>query len=132
MIAQLVPLDNIDTHWDSIAPLLSHPRVLNNWTTLEDIYKRLKANGADLWILEDYSAALVGATYSRKDGTKTYIVELMAAQGADEDWAETIKPIEAQAKQWGCSVIQVRGRKGWKRVLPKYATTQITLERQLC
>ena len=132
MLAQLVPLDNIDLHWDKVAPILSHDRALNNWVTIDSLYTRLKANGADLWILEDYTAALIGATYMRTDGTKTYVVEIMAAQNAKEDWSYTIQSIESQAKEWGCTSIQVRGRKGWKRVLPEYATIQITLERQLC
>lgn len=130
-VKRVLPEDLNDT-WDKVAHLFANDRVLNDWLTVESIKARLDRNGADLWITTTLGSALVGATYSRTDGTKTYVVELMASKDdAKEGWREVIKPIEAQAKEWGCTSIQIRGRKGWQRLFSDYKLRQVTLERTL-
>lgn len=124
--------EELDLYWDKVAHLFANDRVLSNWVTVESIKARLDANRADLWITESLGSALIGATYSRVDKTKTYLVEMMASEeGAEEGWAEVIKPIEQQAKEWGCTTIQIRGRKGWQRLFKDYKLRQITLEQTL-
>ena len=127
-----VDINNLDLLWDDVSKVIDNQRMLNNWDTLDSIYTRLKSNGADLWITKSLGSALIGATYRRADGTNTYIVEMMASkEGSNEGWDETIKPIEKQAKEWGCKTIQVKGRKGWQKVLKEYTPIQTTLERSL-
>jgi hypothetical protein len=125
--------EDIDEVWEFIEPLTSNNKMLNNWVTSNYLYNLLVNNKADLWVNMDLTAFCIGATYSRIDNTKTYIVEYMTSDvSSSEGWNNTIKPIEEQAKEWGCSTIEVKGRKGWHRVLPEYKLKQITLEKQLC
>lgn len=130
-VLRILPND-IPEVWPKVSNVLNSDRMLNNWTSIEAQYNRLVNNKADLWVTDTLDSALIGATYTRQDGTKTYVVDFMASlEGSPEGWDNTIKPIEAQAKQWGCSSIQVKGRTGWQRVLKDYQTVQITLERKL-
>lgn len=131
-IRRILPED-IEQSWDKVEALLSNTRMLNNWVTAEQLKTRLINNGGDLWVNEDFTGAAIGATYTRTDKTKTYVVEFMASEvSSKEGWSKTIEAIEQQAADWGCTNIQVKGRKGWARTLPDYKITQITLERQLC
>jgi len=124
--------EELDEYWDKVAHLFANDRVLNNWVTIESIKARLDRNGADLWVTSTLNSALIGATYRRADGNKTYVVEMMASnEGAKEGWLEAIKLIEAQAKEWDCTSIQIRGRKGWQRLFKDYKIRQVTLEHDL-
>lgn len=130
-VVRVLP-EELEQHWDKVAHLFAKDRVLSNWTTVEAIKARLENNRADLWITTTHDSALVGATYKRVDGTKTYLVELMASEeGATEGWIEVIKPIEDQAREWGCEAIQIRGRKGWQRLFSNYKLRQVILEHEL-
>lgn len=130
-VVRVLP-EELEQHWDKVAHLFAKDKVLNNWTSVEAIKARLTANRADLWITTTHDSALVGATYKRVDGTKTYLVEYMASEeDAKEGWVEVIKPIENQAKEWGCTTIQIRGRKGWQRLFKDYKLRQVTLEHTL-
>lgn len=126
----LIRPEDIDEVWDFVEPLVSNPKVTNNWVSVESIYNDLKAHKADLWVNMNLTGVCIGSTYFRLDSSKTYIVHYMASTES-EDWAEVIQPIEQQARDWGCTAIQVKGRVGWKKALPEYKLEQITLERTL-
>lgn len=131
-ITRIFPED-IEHIWDILLPLVSNERMLNNWVSSETLKTQLISNKADLWVNYELTSFAIGATYSRTDGSKTYIVNYMASSnGSKEGWDETIKTIEEQAKDWGCTTIQVKGRRGWQRALPDYKLVQITLEKELC
>lgn len=124
--------EELNDYWDKVAHLFANDKVLSNWITVEAIKARLDRNGADLWVTSTLDSALIGATYRRADGNKTYVVEMMASnEGAKEGWREVIRPIETQAKEWGCISIQIRGRKGWQRLFKDYKIRQVTLEHDL-
>jgi hypothetical protein len=127
----LTPKKYISSVWETVGDIIAHPRVLNNWTDKDDLYKRLKEDKADLWVSSTLKSALIASLFVRKDGSKTYVVDYMASLDEDEDWTQAIEAIEDHARLIGCSSIQVRGRKGWKRVLKDYKEIQTTLERKL-
>jgi hypothetical protein len=133
VVAVRIPSKNTDSVWSSVEPILNHPRVLNEWTTTDEIYDRLVNAKADLWVYGDPIVASLVACIKRKaDGSRVYAVELMACpDGADMSWESMIKSIEDHAKAIGCRTISVQGRKGWQRALQSYKLKQIILEKEL-
>ena len=133
MVAVRIPSKDTDSVWSSVEPILNHPRVLNEWTTADEIYNRLVNAKADLWVDGDPIVASLVASIKRKaDGSRVYKVEMMACpDGADMAWETMIESIEVHAKAIGCVSIMVQGRKGWQRALPSYKATQVILEKSL-
>ena len=127
----LTPKKYISTIWDTVGDIIAHPRVLNNWTDKDDLYRLLKEDKADLWVSSTLKSALIASLFVRKDDSKVYVVQYMASLDEDEDWTQAIEAIEDHARLIGCVSIQVKGRKGWKRVLKDYNEIQVTLERKL-
>ena len=79
-VLRILPND-IPKVWPKVSNVLNSDRMLNNWTSIEEQYNRLVNNGADLWVTDTFNSALIGATYARQDGSKSYVVELMASLG---------------------------------------------------
>lgn len=133
MVAVRIPSKDTDTVWNEVAPILDHPRVLNEWATISSVYSKLINAKADLWVYsKPIKAALVACIKTKLDGSRVYKVELMASpDGADMAWSDMIKEIEKHAKAIGCVSMRVQGRKGWQRALSEYRTKQVVLEKEL-
>lgn len=127
----LTPKKYLEYTWNKVNHIIAHDRVLNNWTDKEDLYSLLKNDKADLWVSSTFKSALIASLYVRKDNSKTYVVNYMASLEDDEDWTQAIEAIEEHAKVIGCSSIQIKGRRGWKKIFKDYKEVQITLERKL-
>jgi len=133
MKAILVSPDRYNEVWEKVEPVLDNPKVLNGWETVENLKQGLFNFKADLWIFEDYTAALLASIHTKVNGDRVYVVNHMASpEGSDITWEIVIQDIEKHAKKIGCVAIQVKGRKGWAKVLSTYKTKQITLEKRLC
>lgn len=127
----LVPKQQLNSVWERVGDVIAHERVLNNWNTKESLYARLVNDQSDLWVSSTLKSALIGGIFTRLNGDKTYVVDFMSSIEGCQDWTQAIEAIEANAKDQGCSSIQIRGRKGWQKLFKEYNTIQVTLERKL-
>jgi hypothetical protein len=82
------------------------------------------------WNGSECEAAVLTEIVTRAKGKTCQIV---ACGGhAMPHWLGLLDEIEQWAKQEGCASMRVvAGRKGWARMLPDYAVTGITLEREI-
>lgn len=99
--------------------------------TEQDIAEALSLRKALLWIRTDgalIEAACVTQLLAMPDGMTC---DVMACGGHCEDWQAAFAPIEAYAKDEGCSAVRIEGREGWKRLFPDYRLSSITLAKRL-
>lgn len=77
-----------------------------------------------LWILRDDKGGLIGAAVTQmkaEPNGKTCLILAAGGVGVSGHIATVMKTIEQYAQSCGCVAVMLRGRKGWRRVLPGYA-----------
>jgi hypothetical protein len=114
-----VPPDKTFLVWNRVAPLFEKLVVRHNYSSLEDIFKRIGVDKTHLlWIawekdnLENIVLALLTYVY---DG----ILIISSCAGNDiESWLDHFETLEKFAKDNDCNRIQIRSaRKGWSKPL---------------
>lgn len=126
MRPELVPLEALPTIEQSVKPLLSNKRMLNG-DSYDDLWQRLLDNKADLWVME----GLACVCSFRKDYRGSYYLVELCTSNVSHDFEQALQTVEEHAKNYGVDRIQVRGRKGWMRILPEYTLNQVIIEKQL-
>lgn len=79
------------------------------------------------WLDEEIKAALV--TKIVKPHTIKACV--LVACGGEGDWPDLIETIKAYAREEGCAVMRLYGRKGWVRVLKDFKPMHVILDCEL-
>lgn len=131
--AELVPVDPARVH--EVWPLIrERVKIAIERTGLSDfdlIEKEALAGDQLVWLAWEGQIAAVALTHKSRIGTRT-ICTLTACQGYDRDrWLPLFKKIEKYAKDEGCSVMRIYGRKGWSRVLDGYQIENVVMEKVL-
>lgn len=84
---------------------------------IEDIYLRLVAGGADLWIIRTSGfpvAAFITqvAVYER---TRVLLVPYIGGRGA-AFWIHLLEDVKAEARAKNCQKVELLARRGWKKL----------------
>jgi hypothetical protein len=96
-----------------------------------DVIADLATGMAQLWIGEDEQVRCgVVTCLSRTARGLVCEIWLMGGRGR-RDWLHFISVIEDAARQRGCLSIELIGRKGWARLLPRYRMKAVVLEKVL-
>ena len=120
MKAYLVPLEDVNLWWPSVAEYISKAVVRQNKVDIQDVYLDVVVNGHSLWIVLDSEMELKGAaitvvlTYPK---AKCLFIEYLGG----EDGAEWKEVMLSMLKEWAvannCRTIEFEGRPGWGRIL---------------
>jgi hypothetical protein len=101
--------------------------------SVEDIYHDLANGEKQLWLCEQHgvvSGIVITEIYATQRGN---ICCIWAASG--DVGVEMLSPLFTQIEQWArsveCVALEIKGRRGWKRVLPGFKETAICLEKDL-
>lgn len=133
MSVELLCIDpaKVDLVWPFVSPLIGNAVDRCGDWTLEDV-RRVLDQGALLWVTSEDGKTISAAAVTRLIETrKGLCCNVVACGGKDDDWRERFAPIEQYAKDEGCTITRIEGRKGWGRIFPDYKLSWITLEKAL-
>lgn len=122
--------------WNECIPLLSRALARSGHErTIDYVLEQLMSKHAQLWCACDRDGTLIGALVTQVeelgDGEKACRLWLVGGKSR-EKWLHALtEEIEPWAKSIGCTSVRFSGRRGWRRVLPGYVQTQISLEKSL-
>ncbi len=130
-----VPPDQILPIWKKVAPLFEKLINRQEYSSLEEVYKKIGINKTHLlWIgwekgnLDNIVLCLLTTIHDD-------VLVLSACAGIGmEDWMHHFKTLEQYGKDSGCKKIQIRsGRKGWTKELNKFGmkVKAYTFEKQI-
>jgi hypothetical protein len=88
-----------------------------------------------LWVVHDAGqrlAALVTELERWPDGRTVLVIAIMGGAGL-ADWLHLLPVIESYGVEAGATALQIRGRRGWSRVLTPagYQEMTVTLQKDL-
>ncbi len=108
--------------------LLDDPRA-----SLESVLDDIEGERAQLWAVGAWGRdveALIVTRLIQYD--RCYALEVQLCAGRDmEHWLHLLAELERHARNLGCRFVEVRGRRGWERVLPDYAFRGVSLAKEL-
>lgn len=98
---------------------------------IDSIYQKIMSKDMQLWVAVTDKILAVGVTATHVYPLKKVCV--MCFLGGEDlpVWKDTIHVLEDVAREWGCDYLEIKGRKGWAKVLPEYEQTYITLRKKL-
>lgn len=121
----------IDEHWFWIESHLK--RVESPDWSLDQVRNDLVTANAQLWSLLGDRGEATCAVITRIEnyhGTVFGVVWIAAGRGLEHSRV-LLDEIEGWFRSMGCSRIELRGRKGWERVLPDYELKAVVLSKEL-
>ena len=108
----------IDQHWSWIEPLL---KTIDEavWTTAE-VRDALKSSEAQLWAFGDDPRGIVVTRLGKIGNTPSGLIWLAAGKSVEAFTHFLRAYIEPWFQSRGCRVVEIVGRRGWKKFLPDY------------
>lgn len=98
-----------------------------------DILQDLKEGNKQLWLVEksgSVAAVAVTQIYETRKGRVCCIWAACGTLGI-KGIAPAFNEIEKWARDIDCVALEIKGRKGWARILPEFKQTAICLEKDL-
>ena len=132
----LIPTEKIPEIWDLIEPYVQEfSESKSSRTTVENLKNLFYSGKLRCWVVwleeEQKIQAVVGVTVKQAENGEK-IASIAMAQGyRRKDWIDIVKDIEEWARNEGCSVVQLSGRKGWARDLEDYKIRLYLMEKPL-
>jgi hypothetical protein len=131
-----IPAPALEEAWPNVAPHLARAIAEGDGEmTLDDLKALLAARDAQLWAAVDGEGRTIGAgcteiaAYPRRKVCAVFLWG--AADGRRGEWRGGLGVVERWARLQGCDAVEVRGRKGWARVLPGYEPRRVILRKEL-
>jgi len=119
-----LPIPEVAKHWLVMA-LMGDPRA-----SIADVMAAISEERWQLW------AVLCGKQWSAVVVTEIMVwpkmrtLRVLLCGGRKmRDWVHLIEDLEGHARNLGCSMVEVYGRRGWSRVLRGYTERMTLLER---
>ncbi len=127
-----IPHTDIDKHWDLFAVLIQKAidKVDNNDYSIFGTYHRLKTNQWQLFcVLEDNELNCIFVTCVTPFDLNCYLHVCITTgiEGKKVDYQYMLDCYKEIARNFNCNKISAMGRKGWKRIMPKYGCDEQTL-----
>jgi hypothetical protein len=119
--------------WPHALPHLERFAEETGLVSPDDLYKDIHTHAKQLWMVSqdgDVTAAIVTQIFVTLRG-KTCCVYAACGNSGIPALLDALTHIEKWAMEIGCITMEVRGRRGWKRALPEYKETGVTLEKQI-
>lgn len=118
--------------WPHVAPWIKRAMERGDLGTFAAVEADVMAGHALLWLVwqaPDIKAAAV-TQISRSERSKVCMIVACGGEGITL-WLPLIGKIEAYARDEGCDLVRILGRKGWTRVLKDYRAPSVVLEKRL-
>ena len=133
-----VPNEYLSMVWDSAGPLLEkiEEHSSENYTAKE-IFNAILRGEQQLWIYIENKDEMIGAWTTRVfevPGKRIVEICSIGGNGMNRDRVEEVLvSMENFGKNHGCSMAQITGRRGWKRVLSPfgYEERSVVLEKEI-
>ena len=123
-----IPLNIVAYFWSESEPYLRQAHRRGHSDSPERLLERLYAEECDLWVVSvDCEVAAAAVTGIRGD---TVSIESCGGRKMS-DWVYLLAEFESLAKANGKTQIEIKGRKGWSRVLPGYHVQSVVLGKAL-
>lgn len=100
--------------------------------TLEGILDEVEQEHAQLWcVLSDQEwCSVIVTRILHFDSCDVFRVQLCGGEQL-HSWKHLMPDLEGHARDLGCSMIEILGRRGWGRVFPEYRERSILMEKEL-
>ena len=132
-VKRVVSLDEIELHRHVIKKYLHKVLLKATEVTEESVMGSIFKGNSQLWLVKCNEEEVVGIVVTNPvtyPTTKRLLIHLLG--GAEiQKWVHNISTIEDWAKSKGLEGIEIRGRKGWLKLLPDYSCKTVLMIKEL-
>ncbi len=122
----------VDLIWPEVSYWIKRAMERGDLGTFDRVEDDVLNGHALLWLalvwpdIEGVAVTQIGRT------EKSKVCTIIACGGRHMSrWLSAIAPIEQYAREQGCDVVRILGRKGWLRALKDYRAPKVVLEKKL-
>ena len=129
-----VPAASVERYWPVVESLIAEALEHSSGRfRLVDVFAALIKQDMQLWVAGDEGGSVhVVAVTEVIDYPSIRIASIFLLAGRGREmWLHHLGTIESWAKDRDCKKLELRGRKGWERVLDDWTFKSITLEKDL-
>lgn len=116
-----IPANEINALWPRLEPLVARALQYSPDYTLEEVHNSLRALRRQIFATWPELDTICITAIEMRPAAKVLVIWWKAGK-LHEDWRQMLDATEGWGRHMGCSRIEFRGRKGWKRLLPDYKT----------
>jgi hypothetical protein len=120
---------DVDYVWPLAAPILQRAVRVADLEDLEDLKESLLKKERQLWMIGGDSFMVTEIQVTPKH--KTAHIAYLAGKGALKWFREVEKIFTIWAKENGCDMLSLQGRKGWERVFPEAEKKFVLLSKRI-
>ena len=132
-VKRVVSLDEIELHRQVIKKYLHKVLVKATEVTEESVMENIFKGNSQLWLVKCNEEEVVGIVVTNPvtyPTTKRLLIHLLGGTEIQK-WVHNISTIEDWAKSKGLEGIEIRGRKGWLKLLPDYSCKTVLMVKEL-
>ena len=129
-----VPPDSIAGIAGLLTPLLSRSTELCNGRLYpEDVFRAAQEGEMQVWLAYDQELHVLGMVVTEivQYPARRACLLIQCAGDALERWVHMLPDIEGWAKGRGCTLMEIQGRRGWKRRCSDYTEAHTVFEKEL-
>ena len=134
MKAHLLPPEDVACIWDDVAPMLANVTQHSEGEMQPDDYLEPLTHGEmQLWVVVDGGSLHTVMVTQIIPYPQKKVLRVIAIAGSEfkELHSRFNDMIESFAIQYGCSSMELWGRKGWKKLLPDWDDSYIVFTKEL-
>lgn len=120
MIYAIVPQDAVPGAWDGLWRLLEPAAAQDTTETEASLYAALCEGRMTAWLVSGEAAGVLVTRVDEDDGVKTARLRYAAGRAALSHMNRILADFEDGARQIGCEVSRIGGRRGWLRIADGY------------
>lgn len=132
-VKRVVSLDEIELHRQVIKKYLHKVLLKATEVTEESVMESIFKGNSQLWLVKCNEEEVVGIVVTNSvtyPTTKRLLIHLLGGTEIQK-WVHNISTIEDWAKSKGLEGIEIRGRKGWLKLLPDYSCKTVLMIKEL-
>jgi len=132
-VKRVVSLDEIELHRQVIKKYLHKVLLKATEVTEESVMESIFKGNSQLWLVKCNEEEVVGIVVTNSvtyPTTKRLLIHLLGGTEIQK-WVHNISTIEDWAKSKDLEGIEIRGRKGWLKLLPDYSCKTVLMIKEL-
>jgi hypothetical protein len=132
-LKRVVSIEEIEVHRHVIKKYLDKVLLKATEVTEHSVMEGIFKGNSQLWLARDSEEEVVGIVVTYQvtyPTTKRLLIHLLGGTEI-EKWVQTIASIEEWAESKGLEGIEIRGRKGWLKLLPDYSCKTVLMIKEL-